>query len=43
MRFNKAKCKALHVNQGNPRCQYKLGDGGIERTPAKKDLGATGG
>ena len=24
MRFSKAKCKALHLSQGNPRCLYRL-------------------
>ncbi|PKU33451.1 contactin-associated 3 [Limosa lapponica baueri] len=39
MRFNKAKCKVLHVGQSNPHYQYRLGDEGIEINPAKKDLG----
>jgi len=39
MRFNKAKCKVLYQGQGNPQYQYRLGDGRLDSSPAKKDLG----
>ncbi|GAB0176238.1 hypothetical protein GRJ2_000089000 [Grus japonensis] len=39
IRFNKAKCKALHMGQGNPRYQYRLEDEGIESSPEEKELG----
>lgn len=40
MEFHKAKCKVLHLGQGKPQYQYRLGDGRIESTPEEKDLSA---
>jgi len=39
MRFNKAKCKLLHLDRGSPCYQYQLGDERIESRPVEKDLG----
>ena len=38
MRFNKAKRKVLYLDHSNPQYQYKLGDVGMEHSPAEKDL-----
>ncbi|KAK4812892.1 hypothetical protein QYF61_027286 [Mycteria americana] len=39
MKFNKAKCKLLHMGQGNPKHKYRLGRGWIQSSPEEKDLG----
>uniref|UniRef100_A0A8B9CF24 Reverse transcriptase domain-containing protein n=1 Tax=Anser brachyrhynchus TaxID=132585 RepID=A0A8B9CF24_9AVES len=39
MRFNKSKCRVLHLGRNNQMYQYRLGDDLLERSSEEKDLG----
>ena len=38
-KVNNAKCKVLHMGQGNPKHKYRLVYEWIESSPEEKDLG----
>lgn len=42
MKFTKAKGKVLHLDQGNAKHRYRLGEEWLKNSPKEKDLGGAG-